>query len=302
MSDLVKPDMAQLRGGIFRRWRLLKQQAPALVAIEPRAADVLWPLFNYQRCDIRIFDMATMCLLADDDRHELLLNERILTDIGQHLGPATATGADWFWLHQLVHISQGLSYASFRDLNKDTDRMETMRADCWADFISIKVLVLSQLLDEGKAVDPDAVLRRTATLLTDIVRPMIAMNPNIFIPFEREIEIKRVVSLLAYCALIHRAAAGNAAALNDSLFVNWRTGSGNLYPWYGQTSLLGRRAVKTSASTISTLVDAIKKRKCEEAYMIVESLDLPAVADVQGQLLNRYPWCDAQHGTPTVDT
>src|SRR5688572_4846682 len=179
-------------------WDRLKKRAYTVQSLEPRARDVLWPLFNYRQLDLKLFETSTMLLLADEDEKSLILNELTVSDAYEQV-PRPDAAVTWFWFHQMVHVTQGLSYKAFRELNTEPDRIETTRADVWADFIALKTLAILELL-EGVDVDrinPRVIGERESVLFHEIVWPMVKMKqPNYFVPFEREFEARRVVSLL----------------------------------------------------------------------------------------------------------
>lgn len=277
------------QGAMRVAWDDLKLNAAALQECEPRCRDVLWPLFHYENIDIEFFDSSTMCLLARDEDRTLYLNERIVSDIYSQAGrPATAV--NWFWTHQMVHVTQGLSFKSFRELNTEPDRLETTRADIWADFISIKTLAVLDVLKTGaRGQDTTTAVRdRELTLFREVVWPMINMRPNYFIPFERDFEAKRVLSLLVLGVLFESiATSGGSEMIDDSVFVNWRAGKTALYVWYGQTGLLCRRSIPCEGNEIDMIVSAIKEGRYGEAQHLVQALPLPTATELQeycGQL------------------
>lgn len=270
-------------------WSRLRSQADAIQAFEPRARDVLWPLFHYGDLDVELFDSSTMCLLANEEEGKLCLNERMIADIYEQI-PASATAVTWFWTHQMVHVTQGLTYRTFRELNTEPDRIETTRADVWADFISLKTLAIFELLDRcgGDQCDTRAIRSRQVEHFTDVVWPLVKMRPNYFVPFAREFEVRRVLSLIVLGLLMETIAETDGSELvDDSVFVNWRAGTPGLYVWYGQTSLLARRPIACEADEIQRIITAIQDGRYEEARDRVRSLPLPSGVELEEFLRRR---------------
>lgn len=278
-------------GLIEAKWQGLKSHATAIAAVDPRTVDVLWPLFQYDGVDVHAFTSDNMCLLADDHRRRLLLNQAIVSSIGTQIEFREAL--HWFWTHQLVHVSQGLSYRTFRILNEETDRMETMRADVWADFISFKTLAIADLLEAGHSLatlSTGTLQRAIRGYYETFVGPMLALNPNLFIPFARDIEVKRILSLLVGGMLTQRLVSETSDdMLDDSLFVNWRESAGEMYIWYGQTSLLARRAVLCDTGTLSRLVEAVRTHDFDAANAILGALRLPEPSEYVDQCRRQLP-------------
>ncbi|MET0464569.1 MAG: hypothetical protein ABW007_15495 [Chitinophagaceae bacterium] len=233
---------------------------------------------------MELFDRSSMLLLANEDEKKLILNELAISDTyAQVSKPEPAV--TWFWLHQMVHVAQGLSYRAFRDLNTEPDRIETTRADVWADFIALKTLAIFDLLETGDSdqVNTRAIRDREHTLFQDVVWPMVNMRqPNHFIPFEREFEARRVLSLLVLGTLLEEITMSNGAEMIDeSIFVNWRPGKAVLYIWYGQTNLLGRRPIIMGDNEIHLIITAIQNAQFDEAYARVHALPLPKSTELE---------------------
>jgi len=271
-------------GAMRATWARLKDQADAVQALEPRSKDVLWPLFNYRGLDMELFETSTMLLLADEDEKRLIMNELTVSDAYKQV-PRPGAAVTWFWFHQMVHVTQGLSYRTFRELNTEPDRIETTRADVWADFIALKTLAILELLegvDVGQ-INTRAIRKRESALFQEVVWPMVKMKqPNYFVPFEREFEARRVLSLLVLGVLLEDIAKSDGSEMiDDSVFVNWRAGKNALYVWYGQTNLLGRRPIIGSDNEIHLIINAILNAQYDEAFDRVRALPLPRGAELQ---------------------
>lgn len=265
---------------VDKLWDKLSSYEETLLAIDPRLEGVLWPIRKFQSVKIILFQQTNMCLLAQDG--VLQINEQILSDIFEQMGQTGSldTCINWFWIHQLVHITQGLGYAEFRGINKNTDRLETMRADLDADFLSIKTLALINIFEaegiEGLVSVP-MIRKNMFDIFANCVLPMLEMRPNIFIPFQRGIEIKRIISLICYHILTSRLTSYDKdLMLNNSLFINYIRDTEQLYLWYGQTSLLGRKVIKCPASLYSNIETSIRENRFDETYSLIESIALPA--------------------------
>lgn len=260
-------------------WERLRVQSEAIQDLEPRARDVLWPLFNYASLDVELFDASTMCLLANDDENKLYVNARMISDMYEQVAEASLA-VTWFWTHQMVHVTQGLTYQAFRTLNTEPDRVETTRADVWADFISLKTLAIFELLDRcgGDECSTGAIRQRQLEHFRYVVWPVMAMRPNFFVPFEREFEVRRVLSLMVFGLLLE---ADGSEACDDSVFVNWRSGMPDLYVWYGQTSLLGRRPIACTVRERAHIVSAIQEGRYEEARDRIAALPFPRGVDLR---------------------
>ncbi|MGV6851619.1 MAG: hypothetical protein ACWA5R_05475 [bacterium] len=272
------------------QWNFLKKNAANFTKIDSRTSDLLKPMFEYNKGSVELFDQTNMCLLAKSNT--LLLNEKIFSDIYDFFEDKSNAhlGISWFWMHQMVHITQGLSYKSFRELNKNTDRAETMRADCWADFISIKTLAISQLIKSGNEQPSKAQIQsEISKMLSDIVLPMTKMNPNIFIPFRREIELKRIISLIVMDVIVKRLDLVKSEFLiDDSIFVNWQRDFSQLYIWYGQTNLLGRDSINIATRDLDDIVYSLRYSDFDKAYGIINALPLPEVSKLELEL--NLPW------------
>ncbi|PYP83987.1 MAG: hypothetical protein DMF61_21335 [Blastocatellia bacterium AA13] len=265
-------------------WARLKDRADVIQSLEPRAIDVLWPLFNYRDLDIELFERSTMLLLADEAEKRLILNEITVADTYEQLSnPETAVR--WFWFHQMVHVTQGLSYKTFRELNIEPDRIETTRADVWADFIALKTLAILELLEgvDVSQINARTIRERESALFYQVVWPMVKMKqPNYFVPFEREFEARRVMSLLVLGVLLEDMVNSDGSeTIDESVFVNWRTGKDALYVWYGQTNLLGRQPIMVNEDEIHLIADAIMNAQYNEALNRVRALPLPRGAELQ---------------------
>lgn len=267
------------------RYKLLKNNAKAIMLIDNRAKDVLKPLFNFDGAEVVKFQQENMCLLTNQATNKFQLNSQIFSDIENSLGNKAKAdlGISWFWMHQMVHIEQGLSYESFRSLNKDTDRSETMRADCWADFISIKCLAISELLKIGYTnITSKDIFDKTTSILSEIVIPMISMRPNIFIPFRRDIEIKRILSLYTYHIINEKISKSDINfRINDSLFCNWRRDFSNFYIWYGNTSLLSGKTIRINMEALDNIILKIRYGDHSEAYEMLALFDLPTASELE---------------------
>lgn len=264
-------------------WTDLKSQATTVHELEPRAHDVLWPLFHYESIDIEPFEASTMCLLANEVDKKLYLNASIVADIYAQLASSAARAVAWFVAHQMVHVTQGLSYRTFRVLNEEPDRIETTRADVWADFISLKTLSILEVLGTGgrEKCNKSRIRDQELALLRNVVWPMIRMRPNYFIPFEREFEAKRVLSLLVLGMLVEEVGNSDGNELiDDSIFANWRRDKTELYVWYGQTGLLGRRSIACRDNEIDAIIAAIRAGRIDEACERIRALPLPRGAEL----------------------
>ncbi len=257
-------------------WKRLIARRVELIAIEPRVDDVLWPLQQFEAISLEEFERPTMCLLARPERRTMALGLPIVRDMARVLCPQNAViGITWFWLHQLVHISQGLNYRTFRSLNQAGDRQETMRADCHADFISLKTTALFLALEEAS---PDMDIDRRADLvpmyhkhlmfLCDVLLPsMIEMSPNSFIPSEREIEKKRIIALMILRRYVSSWSQDSGDLLIDaSIFPQWSEARDELYVWMNQVNLLNREPLPVDPKVITSIIDLIGSHLPSKAY------------------------------------
>lgn len=271
-------------GAMRATWARLKDGADTVQALEPRARDVLWPLFHYRGLDMELFETSTMLLLADEDEKRLIMNQLTVSDAYEQV-PRPEAAVTWFWFHQMVHVTQGLSYRAFRELNTEPDRIETTRADVWADFIALKTLALVELLEgvDAGQINSRAIRKRESALFQEVVWPMVKMKqPNYFVPFEREFEARRVMSLLVLGVLLEDITKSDGSEMIDeSVFVNWRAGKNVLYVWYGQTNLLGRQPILVGDNEIHLIINAIMNAQYDEALNRVRALPLPRGAELQ---------------------
>lgn len=265
VDDLVE-NLAEVRTKVLER-------RDYLCATDARIEDIIWPCEQHDRIGATEFDSINTCLVADVAASKLWLSRPTLEDIAR-LVPEDrqALAATWFFLHQLVHVAQGLAYDDFRTLNRVGNRHETMRPDCQADFISLKTLALLIDLDhqdtETMPLDNDGTgyVKWFAHLLDTIVPSMMAMAPNIFIPRKREIEIKRMFALLLMRHYFTRAANHDHPPLNGSIFPWWSEDRTQLYVFVDQVHTLGRGSLPVDPAALDAVLDALQNARIEDAY------------------------------------
>lgn len=243
----------------------------ALRAADPRTEDIIWPCVTFKRLGSARFESENACLVAEHSTSTLWLSFPILTDlINQLAEPMRGTATDWFFLHQLVHVAQGLSYDDFRNLNRAGNRHETMRADCAADFISLKtVAMLSATEDEGPPT------RQFHFLLSNMLPDVIAMEPNLFIPRRRDIEILRILALLLLRYYFSEAESHHLPAPNASIFPWWSEDYSECYVFVDQVHALGRGRIDIDPQYLRRILDLIRAGDADSAYGLITGFAWP---------------------------
>lgn len=265
--------LGDLRGKVAERQDELRDA-------DQRTEDIAWPCAAYENVGAAVFDSDNACLVAEPPSSTLWLSRPILEDLIKLLPEALrGPASDWFFLHQLVHVAQGLGYHDFRVLNRVGNRHETMRADCDADFASLKTLALMMCMDErAHSTDPtlgSPHVRHLQTLLDDLLPSMIQMDPNIFIPRNRDIEIRRIFALLLLRYYYAEAATHNRPAPNSSIFPWWSDDFSECYVFVGQVNALGRGRVRIDQATLRLIIDHIRSGDVDGAYKSMSEFDWP---------------------------
>jgi hypothetical protein len=247
----------------------------ALRAADPRTEDIIWPCVAYQRVGSARFESDNACLVAEESTATLWLSFPILTDLINQL-PESLRGSatDWFFLHQLVHVAQGLAYDDFRALNRVGNRHETMRADCAADFISLKTVAMLTASADGRPL-----VRQFHSLLSDTLPNMIAMEPNLFIPRRRDIEILRIFALLLLRYYFSEAVTHDLPALNASIFPWWSDDYSECYVFVDQVNALGRGCIDIDPQYLRRILDLIRAGDADSAYGLICGFAWPRLND-----------------------
>lgn len=197
-----------------------------LLAADPRCEDVVWPCEQHDRVGATDFESPNTCLVAEASAPQLWVSRPVMQDIATSMPTDLQTlAAEWFFLHQLVHVAQGLGYHDFRTLNRVSNRHETMRPDCDADLISLKTLAWLMAVgdtDSGDEVRPKGYVACLAYLADAMVPTMMRLKPNVFIPHRREIELKRMFALLVLRYYMVEA-NGSGGPVPDASFFPWWT-------------------------------------------------------------------------------
>lgn len=275
VDDLLE-SVADARMKVLEHWAYLS-------ATDARIEDIIWPCEQHDRIGAIEFDSRNTCLVADVLASKLWLSRPTLEDIVR-LVPEDCQrlAATWFFLHQLVHVAQGLAYDDFRTLNRVGNRHETMRPDCQADFISLKTLALLIDLDQDTETNVDqrrpAYVKTFAHLLNTIVPCMMAMDPNIFIPRQREIEIKRMFALLLMRHYLTQAADHDLPALNGSIFPWWSEDQTQLYVFVDQVNTLGRGSLDIDAAALQAVLEDLQNSHIGDAYRHMSEIDWPPLS------------------------
>lgn len=251
-----------------------------LLAADPRIDDIVWPCAQHEHVAAGDFDSPNTCLVAEPSVSTLWVSRPVLQDIAtlmpQGLRPLAA---EWFFLHQMVHVAQGLGYHDFRTLNRVGNRHETMRPDCEADLTSLKTL--AWLMADGDTDPGDAGLAPAGYLacfayLVDVVVPeMMQLEPNIFIPRRREIELKRMFALLILRHYVARATDAGDPVPDGSFFPWWTEDRTQLYVFVGQVHTLGRGALTIDADLLSSVLTSLEAGAIDTAYEQVARFDWP---------------------------
>jgi hypothetical protein len=259
------------------RTRLLEARE-WLHAVDHRTEDITWPCEQYATVGIVEFDSRNTCLIAEPPRSTLWLGRPILDDMVEQLPEHLRDAAgEWFFVHQLVHVSQGLRYRDFRVLNRVGNRHETMRPDCDADYISLKTLALLAAQDER--ADSSAYVIHIDALLDDLVPAMIRMDPNIFIPRARDIEIRRIFALLLLRYYFTQAVEHGFPSPDASFFPWWSEDYDHLYVFVGQVCTLGRGPLPIGADKLRDIIERLYAGDIDEAYARLTLLDWPPLHD-----------------------
>jgi hypothetical protein len=283
VDDLVE-NLAHVRTKLLER-------RDVLCAEDPRIEDIIWPCEEHDQIGATEFESVNTCLVADVAASKLWLSRPTLEDIIRLVpNDQQLLAATWFFVHQLVHVAQGLAYVDFRTLNRGTNRHETMRPDCQADFISLKTLALMMDLDDPETgVDAHGYVKWFARLLDTIVPSMMAMEPNIFIPRKREIEVKRMFALLLMRYYLTQAVSGDQPVLNGSIFPWWTEDRTQLYVFVDQVQTLGRGGIDVEPAALDALLDALHNGRIEDAYGLISGLGWPVLSPttLPSRLLHR---------------
>lgn len=254
-----------------------------LVALDARIEDIIWPCQVHEDIDAVVFETRNTCLVADAMASKLLLSRSVLEDIVT-LMPLRLqrAAAEWFFLHQLVHVAQGLGYQDFRTLNRVGNRHETMRPDCDADFISLKthawLLSHDKATDAASAVSHDmAYTEAFSYLLDEVVTHMMQIDPNIFIPRAREVEIKRMFALLVL--RYYFTQAGDKHPVPDaSIFPWWSEDRSRLYVFVGQVQTLGRGVIHVEPDDLDAVLALLHDGKVGDAYEQMTRFEWPRLS------------------------
>jgi hypothetical protein len=266
--ESVVARLNRLRGEVVER-------QDALRAADPRAEDIIWPCIAYKRVGSARFESENACLVAEESTSTLWLSFPILTDlINQLPEPLRGVATDWFFLHQLVHVAQGLSYDDFRALNRAGNRHETMRADCAADFISLKTVAMLTATE-----DETSPTRQFHSLLSHMLPDMIAMEPNLFIPRRRDIEILRILALLLLRYYFSEAVTNDLPAPNASIFPWWSEDYSECYVFVDQVHALGRGRIDIAPQYLRRILDLIRAGDADSAYGLIAGFAWPRLDD-----------------------
>jgi len=247
----------------------------ALRAADPRTEDIIWPCVAYERVGSARFESDNACLVAEKSTSTLWLSFPILTDLISQLPESLRVSAtDWFFLHQLVHVAQGLAYHDFRILNRVGNRHETMRADCASDFISLKTAAMLTA-----SADESSPARQFHSLLNDTLPGMIAMEPNLFIPRRRQIEILRIFALLLLRYYFSEAVTHDRPAPNASIFPWWSEDYSECYVFVDQVNALGRGRIDIAPEYLRRILDLIRDGDADSAYGLICGFAWPRLDD-----------------------
>jgi len=269
------------------RLRLLRSTVLArrgeLLAADPRCEDVVWPCEQHDRVGAADFESPNTCLVAEALASQLWVSRPVMQDIAAFMPAENQTlAAEWFFLHQLVHVAQGLGYHDFRTLNRVGNRQETMRPDCDADLISLKALAwLMATGDTGPTLDepPSGYVACLAYLLDVMVPAMMRLEPNIFIPHRSEIELKRMFALLVLRHYVVEADRAGGPVPDASFFPWWTEDRIRLYMFVGQVHTLGRGAIPVDAERLSSVLTALEAADIEGAYEQIGTFGWPPLGD-----------------------
>jgi hypothetical protein len=274
--DALVERLTDVRATLLRR-------SDELVAFDARLDDVVWPCQRHEHVGAAEFDSPNTCLVAEALASRLWVSRPVLEHISSLLpedlhGPA----AEWFFLHQLVHVAQGLGYHDFRTLNRVGNRHETMRPDCDADLISLKALAWLMSTGDTRTAGTRDGNGHSApgyvacfTYLVDVLVPeMMGMEPNLFIPRNREIEHKRMFALLLLRYYFTQAAGGSAVP-DASIFPWWTEDRTSLYIFVGQVHTLGRGPIAVDPDRLSSVLERLAAGRIQAAYAELSGLDWP---------------------------
>jgi len=250
-----------------------------LLAADSRCEDIIWPCEQHDRVGAAEFDSPNTCLVAEALTSQLWVGRPVMVDIATSMPAELQTlAAEWFFLHQLVHVAQGLGYHDFRTLNRVGNRHETMRPDCDADLISIKTLAwLMTTGDTGAALtdQPSGYVACLAYLLDVMAPAMMRLEPNLFIPHRREIELKRMFALLVLRHYAVEAHVAGGPVPDASFFPWWTEDRTRLYMFVGQVHTLGRGAISADAERLSSVLQALEAADIDAAYDQIRTFDWP---------------------------
>lgn len=258
----------------------LLERRDELVAVDARIEDVVWPCEQHDQVGAATFDSLNTCLVAEVLASRLWVSRPVMEDIATLLPEnVQELAAEWFFVHQLVHVAQGLGYDDFRTLNRVGNRHETMRPDCEADLVSLKTM--AWLMSRGDT-GPDTCdgglggyVGCFAYLVDEMVPAMMRMEPNIFIPRRREIEHKRMFGLLLLRYYATRASVGGASVPDGSVFPWWTEDHSRLYIFVGHVNTLGRGPIAVEPDRLSTLLSSLEAGQIEAAYATLAGIDWP---------------------------
>jgi hypothetical protein len=263
--------------------RRLLDHDDQLCALEPRCDDVLWPLRHFNVVGAAKFESTNTCLVSQPVRSTLWLGDPILDDIAAMMPEdLRQAGIKWFFTHQLCHVSQGLAYVDFRTLNNTGNRHETMRPDCDADFSSLKTMALLNELEHAERShtgEGPSWLEHMHFLTVSVVPRMIAMEPNIFIPYKRDVEIKRLIALQLFRYYFEQRRESGSPVPNASVFPWWADDYSAFYVFVGQVSTLGRGAIPVEPDVLRRIVESFRDGASEEGYELMLTIDWPELND-----------------------
>jgi hypothetical protein len=265
------------------RENLLKHRSKLFV-IDQKIEDVIWPLVKYKRVRLSDFEKPSMCLLADDEELTIYLSRTIVKEFATKIpSPYGFMAIIWFWCHQLVHITQGLSYQTFRELNGSGSREHMTRMDCWSDFISLKAFAWLQVLHTSsdeynhQTAQVSLYYREKLFELACKVSPlMLGISPNLFFPTKREIELQRIIGLFIIRFYIEESYKNNSLNIIDGcIFPQWLEKQDKLYIWLNHDRLLGRSPIDVDPNLLNSILDNIQAGLHDDAYRNVKKLALP---------------------------